>query len=316
MNQQIEFRKPKVNLLVIAATLAVILLSQIDYSVSQTVQYFLLIAGTIIIGIPHGATDDHIFRKTKLSKTFLGARNQRFYLVYLLIVAFYTGLWLLSPALSLIVFLLISVYHFGQSHLFYLQNKLSAGMGFMFYMLWGTYVLSVPLMYSYTEAMPVLKQILGYVPVPLEIIESIKTPVALSLLGINLIIFLIIRLHGFLSLKNYLLEMLNLAVLGILGYFTPLFVAFITYWALWHSFNSLVEISTFITNHKHTIQFKTFYRKALPLTLITFAGIGILFFITQSYGSKEQLLAVFFIIIAAITLPHTILMDFLYREKT
>ncbi|MFW5721405.1 MAG: Brp/Blh family beta-carotene 15,15'-dioxygenase [Bacteroidota bacterium] len=316
MERKMTFRNPKINLLIITATLAVVLLSQIDYSVSEKIQYFLLIAGTIVIGIPHGATDNHIFRKTRLSRSFLGSQKQHFYIIYLLISAFYTGLWLLSPAVSLVVFLFISVYHFGQSHLFYLQNKISFSLRVFFYILWGSYVLFIPLMYSYHEAMPVLKQILGYTPVNLQTIESIRNPVALGLFAINFLVFLIMGLNRFLPIKNFLLEILNLVVLGILGYLTPLFVAFITYWALWHSFNSLVEISTFITNQKNAIQFKTFYRKALPLTLITFAGIGILFFITQSFGSKEQLLAVFFIIIAAITLPHTILMDFLYREKT
>ncbi len=315
MKQKLAFRNPKINLLIIGATILIILLSQINYSVSETMQYFLLMAGTIAIGIPHGATDNHIFRKTRLRKTFLGRKKQRFYFIYLFIVAFYTGLWLISPTISLVVFLLLSVYHFGQSHLFYLQSKISPLSRSLFYLVWGSYVLFIPLMFSYNEAIPVLQQILGYVPVSLETVEGLRNIVAFALLGVNLILFLVIDLKGLLPLRDFLVETANLLVLGLLGYFTPLFVAFITYWALWHSFNSLVEISTFITNRKSSIKFSAFYRKALPLSLITFAGIAVLFFVTQSFDSKEQMLAVFFIIIAAITLPHTILMEFLYREK-
>jgi len=315
MNKQLAFRKPKVNLLILAITLAVIALSQIDYGVSSSIQYALLIAGTIIIGIPHGATDDQIFSKTSLSRILPGDNKSYFYGVYILVIAIYTALWLISPLISLIIFLLISVYHFGQSHLFYIEKVKPLWAKTTFYLLWGTYVLMLPLMFSYAEASPIIREIIGFTPFSETFVSQIAVPTALYLMGINVLFLTVLLLVKNLPVRNYFIELANLAALGALAYFTPLFVAFITYWALWHSFNSVVEISTFLSRQHKKLNFKYFYKKALPLSLITFLGIGLLFFITQSFGSKETLLAVFFIIIAAITLPHTIVMEFLYKEK-
>lgn len=315
MDEQIAFRNPRVNLIILAITLAVIALSQIDYGLSSSIQYTLLIAGTIIIGIPHGATDGHIFRETRLNKILPGNNKWYFYAIYVLVIALYTAQWLLSPVLSLIIFLLIAVYHFGQSHLFYIKTLDAAGIKTVFYLLWGTYILTLPLMFSYAEASPIISEIIGFAPLSVATVSTWALPVALILFAINGIFLSGLIVTQKLPLKNYLLEMANLMALGLLAYFTPLFIAFITYWAVWHSFNSVVEISTFLSHQRKKLNLKLFYKKALPLSLITFLGIGLLLFITQSFGSKETLLAMFFIITAAITLPHSIVMEFLYKEN-
>jgi hypothetical protein len=58
----------------------------------DSAQHALLAAGTIIIGIPHGATDNHVFHHV-----LPRGRALPFYAGYLLIAAAYGGLWALAP---------------------------------------------------------------------------------------------------------------------------------------------------------------------------------------------------------------------------
>ena len=314
MQKPIAFRKPTSNGLVLGITGLVIMLSQLSYSWLASIQYGLLIIGTLIIGIPHGATDDYIFQQTGLQDRLLRSPTG-FYGIYILIAGIYAGLWYLIPGASLAFFLLISIYHFGQSQLFYVKSPRFFSFKLPFYLLWGGYVLFLPLLFSYGEALPIITELIGYEPLTQAQVSGVAIPAAIALLLVNLSFLLLARLQAFLTNQQVMQEIGNLVVLGLLAYTTPLFVAFITYWALWHSFNSMIEITTFLSRQAHTLAVKGFYQRALPLSLITFAGIGLVFWLTQSYGSRESMLAVFFIIIAAVTVPHSILMDLLYRQK-
>lgn len=310
----IAFRRPTINGWVLAITLMVIVLSQVSYEWMASVQYFLLLLGTLAIGIPHGATDDHIFLETGLASK-LQTSKWVFYGGYVLIAAAYAGLWFLWPMGAFILFLLISVYHFGQSQMFYLKHKGFYAFKLLFYLLWGSYVLFLPIMFSYSEAQPIITELLGYQPWAAKTITSKALPVALVLLGLNLGFLGLARYQEMLNQPQFLQELMNLGMLGLLAYTTPLFVAFITYWALWHSFNSMIEITTFLTKQANDLDVKGFYKKALPLSLITFVGIAFIFWLTKTYGSMESMVAIFFIIIAAMTLPHSVLMDVLYKQK-
>jgi Brp/Blh family beta-carotene 15,15'-monooxygenase len=314
MPSGIAFRRPTINGWVVAITLMVIILSQLSYQWLASVQYLLLVIGTLIIGIPHGATDDHIFRETGLASK-LQTSKVAFYGSYILIAVFYAGLWFIWPAGSFTFFLLISIYHFGQSQMFYLNSKAFWTFKLPFYLVWGSYVLFLPIMFSYPEAKPIITELLGYKPMGAKPVTSNALTVALMLMGVNLVFLVIAELRQMLTRQQFIQELVNLGVLGLLAYTTPLFVAFITYWALWHSFNSMIEISTFLTKQAGNLNVKGFYKRALPLSLITFSGIAFVFWLSKSFGSTESMVAIFFIIIAAITLPHSVLMDVLYKQK-
>ncbi len=314
MPGNIAFRKPAINGWVIVVTLGVIGLSQLNYDWLASIQYGLLVFGTLLIGIPHGATDDHIFYKTGLADRF-STSNITFYAGYVVIAGLYAGLWLIWPSGALLLFLIISIYHFGQSQLFYLSTTSFKRFKLPFYLFWGSYVLGLPLMFSYTEALPIIQELIGYRPLTPNTVADLALPLGVGLFAVNAGFLSIAKYRRMLSKSHLYQEVLNLVLLGLLAYTTPLFVAFITYWALWHSFNSMIEITTFLTKQARFLDVKAFYKRAFPLSVITFAGIGLIFWLTASFGSRESMLAVFFIIIAAVTLPHSILMDVLYAQK-
>jgi len=97
----------------------------------------------LLFGIPHGAIDHIIFfKKRKITQL-------KFYLIYLgLIVAFVT-MWHITPVLSLIFFLLISAFHFGESQ--FEDIKLNKFFKNTFYFFWGVALLSTLIFYNIKE---------------------------------------------------------------------------------------------------------------------------------------------------------------------
>jgi hypothetical protein len=213
----------------------------------DSAQHALLAAGTIIIGIPHGATDNHVFHHV-----LPRGRALPFYAGYLLIAAAYGGLWALAPGASLVLFLLLSVYHFGQSNLFYTAIPEDAGVKKLLYLPWGAFNLFPPILFRYDQAAPVIEAIVGYAPLPVATARAAAPWVSLSLLALNVAILSALFLRG---------------------------------------------------------------RAAVPLSLVTFAGMALIFLIAGVYGDRDALIAMFFIVIAAVTLPHMIIMELLYRRR-
>lgn len=304
------FRGTHVYTAVILITLAFAVASATGAAWLDSAQYALLAAGTIIIGIPHGATDNHVYRHVLPRGGVFS-----FYAGYLLIAGIYGLLWALAPTASLLIFLLLSIYHFGQSDLFYVQMPENAAVKKLAYLPWGAFVLASPILFRYDQAAPVIEAIVGYDPIPVSAAQAAAPWVSLSLLGLNVVILGILFLRRRLGRADLLRELAGFAVLFTLYATAPLYVSFIVYWAFWHSLNSAIEIAGTWSGRAAAAQLGAFFRAAVPLSLVTFAGMGLIFLIAGVYGSRDALIAMFFIIIAAVTLPHMVVMEMLYRRR-
>jgi Brp/Blh family beta-carotene 15,15'-monooxygenase len=276
----------------------------------ETAQYALLAAGTVVIGIPHGATDNHVYRHL-LPRGGTAA----FYLGYLLVAGVYGLLWALAPGASLVLFLLLSVYHFGQSDLFYTALPEGAGVKKLIYIPWGAFNLASPILFRYEQAAPVIEAIVGSDPIPVAAAQAAAPWVSLSLLGLNVAILGVLLRRGRMGRGDFARELLGFAVLFVLYATAPLYVSFIVYWAFWHSLNSAIEIAGTWSDRGLGAQLGAFFRAAAPLSLITFAGMALIFLAAGVYGNRDALIAMFFIIIAAVTLPHMVVMELLYRRR-
>lgn len=308
-----DFLQNKTYIPVISATILIIIATALSYEWMSEIQYVLLITGSIFIGIPHGATDNHIFIKSNLLQT--EHRKLLFYASYLLIAAIYATLWFFFPAASLILFLLISAYHFGQSNLFYLSVNKNTFYRLVTSILWGSYALGLPLLFHADEALPVIDKILGFTTFSNSQIQAISWPVAISLFAINAALLAYFRIANYIKSGHFMKEILSLIILGTLAYFAPLFIAFFTYWIFWHSLNSILEINNFLFGKNRARKIKLFYQKSWPLSLISVAGIALILFLSNQVHSVEGMLSLYFILIAVLTLPHIIMMDWLYMHK-
>lgn len=130
------------------------------------IELIIAISLIVLIGIPHGATDYIIFQY--LSKPFWGTDSLfYFYRNYILIMGAYALLWWLVPTFSLLVFILLSIYHFGQSNWNFLEKTPNV-LKHLLFIIWGSFVLLTPILAHYEQAQPIIAQILGFDPIAVD----------------------------------------------------------------------------------------------------------------------------------------------------
>ena len=71
----------------------------------------LALAAVVVIGLPHGALDGAIAMHLGFSRKPM--IFMRFLLLYIAMAGLVVGVWMLAPTISLMLFLLISMLHFG-----------------------------------------------------------------------------------------------------------------------------------------------------------------------------------------------------------
>lgn len=303
------FRDRTIHAGVLGVTALFLLLSLINMERMESVQYLLLALGTLLIGLPHGATDNYLYDRFSTRRV-----TALFYGGYLLVAILYGALWLLAPTFSLILFLIISIYHFGQSNLFYTDLPEKSGSKKAIYLSWGAFNLASPLLFRYQEAQPIIEYLIGYSPLSVATAHRLAPFVSGGLLLLNAAILLYLYARRRLAGGDLAKELLAFGLLYALYATAPLYVSFIVYWAFWHSLNSAIEIAETWDYRSAWRRLGAFYRSALPLTAVTLAGMAVVFFLADAYASLDALIGVFFVIIAAITLPHTVVMEMLYRN--
>ena len=308
------FRDARVYYTVLGITIFAALAAWVDFQLLASMQYVLLVVGTIVIGIPHGAADNGITYRLAPR-----VRPITFHLRYTIGVLAYGALWWLLPAVALIVFLLLTMYHFGQSNLFYAALPETAWVKKLLYLPWGAFYILPPILFQYAEAAPVVRALVGYDPVDIATVQAWAPPVTAGLLATNATILALLRLRGAITGSDLLREAVGLGALVLLYAVAPLYVAFIVYWAFWHSLNSVIEIARVFDDGTAGRPIARFYRAAVPLSLVTFAGIALIFGLSgmfRAHGDRHALIALFFGIIAALTVPHSFVMELLYRNAS
>ena len=76
----------------------------------------------IFMGIPHGALDGAISVTLGFTKSFY--LQVRFIITYLLVATLVVVMWYFLPVFSLILFLIVSIFHFGCGDLNWKNNNL------------------------------------------------------------------------------------------------------------------------------------------------------------------------------------------------
>jgi Brp/Blh family beta-carotene 15,15'-monooxygenase len=260
-----------------------------------------------LIGIPHGAID-HVLAMDESSLNYF-----QFYGFYLGLMAAYILVWLLFPMWSLVFFLLISAYHFGQSQ-FSELIRIPRFLSKVLYMSWGTSILSGMVHYnrveilSISESSPDLLQLIGaFHPEIYAILLPVSTAVTLGIL-----LWAVVKKQ--LSIERFFNE---LYVFGLIhfGFFVlPLIVGFTLYFITLHSLKVLTEEFTYLKERRKNFSIKSFIQLLLPFTLLSVVGSGILVIFSNTGWIPASNVLIFFILISILTLPHSIVMDGFYHK--
>ena len=261
----------------------------------------------LILGVSHGALDN--FRGKNLFQPILKENwFIFFYPGYILLSLMVVFCWTIFPAITLLLFLVVASYHFGEEDLRFFFK----GGGYFFNLvsfLKGSLIITLSFHYSYETTVIFFE----YLMVPQ--IEYEKLTEFKSLLFSANLIFLIISLIYLLRKQINKLVLILFEIIFILLSFIylPLILAFSMYFCFLHSSKHIIGLARDLDSQNIRNGFKLFIIKAVPLTLLTafFASLS-LYFLDQNIN--ENIIKVIFIGLASLTLPH-ILLEILVRKN-
>ena len=246
----------------------------------------------VLIGLPHGAFDGAIANHLGAGRSFAAAA--KFIASYCAATGLVIAIWIAFPSVTLALFLIISMIHFGRGDasaksgpVFMTQVLLHGGLP-IFGIIYFQQSSVIPLFDALTNGASDLAILISKIMVPL--------------LG------LMAGLYGLMafrdaSLRARFAEFILLAV--VIAILPPL-VSFALYFCIIHTGRHMRRIWHVLAS---TISPKGLYRQAAGFTLASWLVGGAAFLWLENGDLDAALLQVVFIGLAALTVPHMILVD-------
>ena len=277
-----------------------------NFSISPLICLFLI----LVIGVSHGSLD-HIKGK-RLLKIFDIKNVFIFYVSYILLAIFIIIAWVLLPAISLLLFLIVASYHFGKEDTQFLTTNTNS-INPLLYFFKGSLIILAPMFFHFDETVAIYKFLLVEDETFYTILDYIETNKIL-LIGIVLstLSSVLLFIKDF-EIKKFVIFLDYFSIIILNYYLSPL-VAFTLYFCFLHSLRHSISLIFEIDNFDFNNGLIKFLKKALPLTILTaiFCIIS-LFFLNNIYDLNSSILKVIFIGLASLTFPH-ILLEYLLEK--
>lgn len=295
------------NILIIGITSIFIICGMFGVFSSTTVE--LIVAGIliIIIGLPHGATD--LLLVQYLSTDKYKPNLKQTLTQYLGIIGFYGLIWFLLPQLAFLLFIIISIYHFGQSNFNFIQVE-SKIIRTISYLISGSFVLLTPLYIHHEMAIPIIETISGTTAFSFDLATAQILPIDLFLINIWLLIFLF--LNEWIGVEELVKQLVSISLLMLCYSYLPLILGFTVYFVFWHSYGSMIDQVEYIRTKKESFTWLKYYLNALPITFLAVVLIAIGYWVNITWSINFSIVELFFIMLSLLTLPHILLIEQLY----
>ena len=277
----------------------------------ETWSWLIGLVGILLIGLPHGASDLMVFDALK-HRNEVDFSKAKFILYYLLMILIYGVIWYLTPLFALIVFMIISAYHFGESAWLPLTKEMSAAERFLIFVISGLWVLLVPIFFHVEVSSGIIMKLIN-APIPIPSPTVVMMIILANTVGL-FFVMAYLYYRGYILKSRLKIELINYVLLFILFTQTSLLFGFAIYFIWWHSIPCVKDQIQWLNKNNLKLNWKKFYLKTLPVTLITllFLAVWVVFF-SDSLILSEYYAGYVFSFIAAITVPHTLLIDYLYK---
>lgn len=275
----------------------------ISYLLSDNYQNMLGFVLILSIGIIHGANDLLIIKKYSKKDTLRGTMS--YFLYYLSFVLLGFIFFYLFPSVALLTFVLVSIYHFGEQH--WEANKLSNQINpvkrFFLFIFHGSLFFII----IFINNIEIVNTVL---------ISFNITPLIFSYLKIVLyaLAFLyILNLFYFRETRKHLFaEILFFSLLFLLTINSTLIFGFAIYFIFFHSLLSIKDQVKFIYNNNKPENIKKYILSAIPYFILAIVFL-ILFYLLTDLGTTD-ILPIIFTFLAAITFPHVLVIEKMYRN--
>ena len=259
----------------------------------------------LLIGIPHGAIDHVLFfKKRKISKP-------KFYVLYIGLIFAFLILWHVSVFYSLIFFLFISAFHFGESQ--FPHINIHPIFKNIFYFIWGISLLSTLMFYNIHE----LNSITLFFD-DTVVLEQVYDLSKVSILFYSTNIFTFISMFIFIFMKKidldrFFSEIFLLFLIHATFYLFPFIIGFTLYFVALHSLKVMNDEYIFLKKETPNFKILDFIKLLAPYSVLSICFTALLLVLSYNniIGYSVPLLSI--MIISVITLPHAIVMNVFYN---
>ena len=259
----------------------------------------------LLIGIPHGAIDHVLFfKKRKISKL-------KFYVLYIGLIFAFLILWHVSVFYSLIFFLFISAFHFGESQ--FPHINIHPIFKNIFYFIWGISLLSTLMFYNIDE----LNSITLFFD-DTVVLEQVYDLSKVSILFYSTNVFTFVSMFIFIFMKKidldrFFSEIFLLFLIHATFYLFPFIIGFTLYFVALHSLKVMNDEYIFLKKETPNFKILDFIKLLAPYSVLSICFTALLLLLSYNniIGYSVPLLSI--MIISVITLPHAIVMNIFYN---
>ncbi|MGC6432491.1 MAG: Brp/Blh family beta-carotene 15,15'-dioxygenase [Jejuia sp.] len=267
-----------------------------------------IILGFLLIfsfGICHGSNDILLINRLADSNTY--SFSLKVLVIYICIVLTALLVFYFLPSIALILFIIFSGFHFGEQHWEGISLTANKIFNNAYYIIYGTLVLFTLLIYNSEETKEVVYAITSH-----EVSNSLLYSVFWILLTCYLLsCFWIILSNN--SMKSvFLTETFYLVIFAVIFKVTTLIWGFAIYFIFWHSIPSLFEQVKFLYGKFNYQNFLKYLKNAILYWIIALIGLAILYYF---FKNQTIFYGILFSFIAAVTFPHTIVMNSMFKNK-
>jgi Brp/Blh family beta-carotene 15,15'-monooxygenase len=230
------------------------------------------------IGMGHGALDGKIIWDSTNNRVF----KLKIYCIYIGIVMFGLIFWFVSPFISLIILLLMSLVHFGESDM---QGYKTTKFENIF---WGIIVTLIPVVFKTEEVNNIFLQLAG-----LQINSLIHSFIVI------IFVFAILFWSKILFQKKLFLLAASLSIMMLAGYLLHPLVWFAYYFCFFHGMKAIINYSI---NLKLDI-----------LWMLLFTAPVLLVWCYLNFYTKTSIILLIFPTLFALTIAHMMLKNIIKK---
>lgn len=270
---------------------------QIESSYEEYLAYFFILT----VGIIHGSNDISLIN-------FVTKRNKpshRYLIAYVGLVLSTVIAFILLPALALVFFVAISCYHFGEQH-FHNQIKHQNSVGRLLFFSYGLLIFGLLFYFNSERTASIINELIDYRLNKNQFLYLMSAGIFLTS------ILFVLNLKNFRSNFNPFQDVFLVLLFAILFKLASLLWAFAIYFIVWHSIPSLIDQIRALYGVSTKVNFIHYIKSSFIYWLISITGLAALYYATIYLDIS--FITIFFAFLAAITIPHVVVMYFLNKN--
>jgi len=269
------------------------------FVLTNSTQISFLILVLILFGVPHGALDLYIDQHLHKSDS-----NQKISLLkYIGNIVAYALVWYFFPIAALVIFILITAYHFGEiDWLGKTDNIIHKTAYSVIGLLWILLLLSKNVNFA-LEVFIRMERSAFNEKQWIHLANKIYPITLIGLFAVYAVLFFFKGLF-FSNNKYYYYALLQQITLIIFAFFMPLWLCFAFYFGFWHSLLSFDKIRITFSMPNNFTGWKNLLIKAAPFSIMAWFGFSYITLSTLNSKDASGIFTLLFISLSVLALPH------------